>query len=321
MKAIGLSVYGGPEVLHLVDLPDPHAGAGQVRVRVRAATVNPVDVLLRNGALADWNAGHEPPFVPGMDIAGTIDEIGPDVDTGLDVHVGQDVVGIVDSIGSHGGYSEYVVLPATSVTAIPDGADWPHAASFLMNALAARNAVDLTGLSAGATLLVTGAGGALGGYAVALAHADGLRVIAVDSAIVEQNIRALGADDYVERGEDAAQRVLGVAPDGVDGVVDAALLFDKIAPAIRDGGKLIDLQGRGGDLGRGIEVIHSNVRQRVTDHAAIVRLREQVDAGVLPMRVAHTYPAEAAVQAHQRLAEGKLSGRIVLLFDAPTDGA
>ncbi|WP_208457537.1 alcohol dehydrogenase catalytic domain-containing protein [Burkholderia anthina] len=83
MLAIGLSSYGGPQVLHMVELPDPHPVPGQVRVKVRAAGVNPVDIMVRNGSLAGLFARTKPPFVPGMDIAGTIDEVGEDIPPNL----------------------------------------------------------------------------------------------------------------------------------------------------------------------------------------------------------------------------------------------
>lgn len=158
MKAIGLSSYGGPQVLHVVDLPEPHAGPGEVRVRVRAAGVNPADLMLRDGSLADWHRDMEPPFIPGMDVAGTIDEIADDARPieGESLSLGTDVVGIVDNHGRHGGYSEYVVLPAESVTRKPAGTTFPQAASFLMNALTARCALDALALAPGATLVVTG---------------------------------------------------------------------------------------------------------------------------------------------------------------------
>jgi NADPH2:quinone reductase len=314
MKAIGLIVYGGPEVLHVVELPDPHPGVGAVRVRVEAAAVNPADVMLRDGSLAEWYEGLERPYVPGMDVAGRIDELGPDVDPGLGVRVGQAVVGVVDNSGSHGGYSEYVVLPAASVTAAPAGADVEHAASFLMNALTARNALDALALRAGATVLVTGAGGAVGGYAVPLAHADGLRVIAVASTSDERDVRGLGADEFVSRDEDVAARVQDLAPGGVDAVIDAAGMYAAIVPAIRDGGRLIDRRFWNGQPERGITVDQVSVRDRATDNAAIVRLRQQVEAGLLPMRVVQTFPAASAAEAHRRLDAGGLRGRIVLTF-------
>ena len=121
VRAVGLFEYGGPDVLRIVDLPEPHADAGQVRVRVRAAAVNPADVMLRDGRLREWYQDSEPPFIPGMDIAGTIDEIGNAVDAEFGLTIGNDVVGIVDNHGQHGGYSEYIVTDARSVTSKPAG--------------------------------------------------------------------------------------------------------------------------------------------------------------------------------------------------------
>lgn len=111
MRAIGLFDYGGPEVLQQLELPEPHAGAGQVRIKVRAAAINPADVMLREGLLDAFYEGIDPPFVPGMDIAGTIDEVGEGVSEAVGAAIGEDVVAIVSNRGSHGGYTEYVVLP------------------------------------------------------------------------------------------------------------------------------------------------------------------------------------------------------------------
>ncbi len=310
MKAYGLTQYGGPEVLHAVDLPDPHAGEGEVRVQVRAAGLNPADVMLRDGSLAAIYEGLDLPYIPGMDIAGVIDEVGD----GVSLPVGSSVVAVVDNTGSYGGYSQYVVVPESSVTPAPSGAAWPAAASFLMNALTARNALDELSLPPGSTVLVTGAAGAVGNYAVALAHADGLRVIALAGAADEQDVRDLGADVFVARGDDAVEKILEAAPGGVAGVIDTALLYEAILAAVRDGGTLIDLRFWDAQPERGIKVVHANVRSRVTDHAAITALREQVEQGVLSLRVAQTYPADSVADAHAHLDRGGLRGRIVLTF-------
>jgi NADPH2:quinone reductase len=130
--------------------------------------VNPADVMLRDGRLREWYQDSEPPFIPGMDIAGTIDEIGDAVNAESGLAIGGDVVGIIDNHGQHGGYSECIVLDARSVRPKPARADFPEAASFLMNALTVRTALDALALPPGSTLLVTGAAGAFGGCAVQL---------------------------------------------------------------------------------------------------------------------------------------------------------
>ncbi len=317
MYAVGLNTYGGPEVLHGVELPDPHPTAGQVRVKVRAAGINPVDVMVRDGSLADWFGTEKPPFVPGMDIAGTIDEIGEGIDPQLSVAIGQNIVGVVDNFGSYGGYSQYVCLPATSVIPVPKGVEFAAAASFLMNALTARNALDTLKLPRGSSLLVTGAAGAVGAYTVALAHSEGLRVVAIASAQDEKFLHAAGASDVISRGDEAAARVRGAVPQGVDAVVDAAGLGKQIAPAVRDNGTIITLRAEADDgLERGIKTVFVNVRKRITDHAAIARLGQQAASGLLALRVAATYPATEAATAHRRLEQGGLRGRLVLRLDA-----
>ncbi|MEW1718114.1 NADP-dependent oxidoreductase [Streptomyces sp. NPDC093109] len=314
MKAIGVHTYGGPEVLRTVELPEPHAGPGEVRVRVRAAGVNPADAMLRDGSLAEWYRGLEPPFIAGMDVAGTIDEADDDVKAAYGLSEGEPVIGIVDNHGRHGGYSEYVVLPAESVTRRPAGTTFPEAASFLMNALTARSVLDTLALAPGSTLVVTGAGGAVGGYVVELAATEGLRVIAVASAHDEEWLRSRGADTFVVRGEDLAQRLLDVVPGGADAVADGAMLHDLITPAIRDNGRIAVLRFWDGDPGRGITVHPVNVRTRVTDAAAITRLREQAESGELTLRVAAALPADQAPEAHRLLEKGGLRGRLILEF-------
>jgi NADPH:quinone reductase-like Zn-dependent oxidoreductase len=315
MYAVGLNTYGGPEVLHLLELPDPHPAPGQVRVKVCAAGINPVDVMVRDGSLAQWYSGAQLPFIPGMDIAGIIDAVGEGIDPSFGLVIGQDVVGIVDNYGGYGGYSQYVCLPAASVIPVPAGVAFPAAASFLMNALTARNALDALALPPGATLLVTGAAGAVGAYAVALAHAEGLRVVAVAAPEDESFLRSAGAAEFVARGEHLAARVRQLFPAGVDAVVDAANLRGVIAPAIRDAGTLIVLRPwDDAVLDHGIRVVFVNVRQRATDHPAIVRLGQQVSDGLLSLRVVAVFPAAEAVAAHRRLAEGGLRGRLILDF-------
>ncbi|GAA4552659.1 NADP-dependent oxidoreductase [Pseudonocardia xishanensis] len=313
MKAYGLENYGGPEVMHEVTLPEEHAGAGQVRIRVAAAGVNPADTQVRDGSLADFFRGMTPPYVPGMDVAGTVDDVGDGVEG---ISAGDAVVGLVANSGSYGGYSEYVVLPAASVTAAPKGAGSAEAASWLMNALTARCALDVLALQPGSTLLVTGAPGAFGGYVTQLAAAEGLRVLAVGRRSDAELLRGFGADVILAAGDDLVERVRREVPDGVDGLADGAALHGAVAPALGDGGRLATVRGWTGDPGPGRTVVPVNVRDRAEDHAAIERLREQVEAGELAMRVARVLPAAEVVEAHRLLDAGGLRGRVVLDFEA-----
>jgi len=192
----------------------------------------------------------------------------------------------------------------------------PAAASFLMNALTARNALDTLHLALGSTVLVTGAAGAVGAYTVALANEDGVRAVAIASAKDEEFLRTCGAAAIVARGDDVAARVRQAFPAGVDAVVDTAGLFQRVVPAVRDDGTIITLRlGYDNALERGIRAVFVNVRERATDHAAIVRLGHQVASGMLALRVAATFPAADAVAAHRRFDQGGLRGRIILDFD------
>ena len=124
MKAVGVYNYGGPEALQIVDLPETHAGQGEVRLRVYAATVNPTDILVRNGSKAEAQKAEPGPYVPGMDAAGVVDEVGQGVTTGI--AVGDRVMAIVIPKGTHGAYSQSLVLPAESVTHAPAGSSASH---------------------------------------------------------------------------------------------------------------------------------------------------------------------------------------------------
>ncbi|MBB5907234.1 NADP-dependent oxidoreductase [Actinoalloteichus hymeniacidonis] len=313
MKAIGVYRYGGPEALHVLDLPEPQAGPGEVRIRVHAAAVSATDVLLRTGGHAVRMPDRQPPFVPGMDAAGIIDQLGPEVDGRL--WVGQRVIAMVLFVGPHGGaYAEQVVVPAASVVPAPKDADFPAASTVLMNALTARLALDELSLSPGDTVAVTGAAGAVGGYAVELARSDGLSVIADAAERDVDLVRGFGADRVVERGPEVAAGIRALVPEGVRGVVDGSLQTAELLPALTDGGTLVELRGWSGPAERGIRVRPLMVTAGMEDTAKLDALRRQVDDGTLTLRVAEVLPAEEAATAHRLVEAGGLRGRVVLDF-------
>lgn len=312
MRAIGVNEYGGPEALEVVELPEPHAGPGEIRLRVRAAAVNPTDTLVRNGARAERQRKDPPPYVPGMDAAGEVDEIGEGTDTEL--HVGDAAMAIVVPDGSHGAYAEHVVVPAGSAVRAPAGASLVEAATLPMNALTARLALDTLALAPGRTVAVTGAAGAFGGYVVQLAKADRLTVVADASEADEELVRSLGAHVVVRRGDGVAARIRESQPGGVDAVVDGSVQGDALMDAVRDGGKIVTVRGYTGPQDRGITWHPVLVREVATDHAALDTLRRQAEEGVLTLRVADTIPAEKAAEAHRRLEAGGVRGRLVLTF-------
>ncbi|MGI3785231.1 MAG: NADP-dependent oxidoreductase [Janthinobacterium lividum] len=313
-----MTEFGGPEALHLVEVPEVHAGPGEVRVAVRAAAVNPTDTYGRNGTYAKA-AGGEPqmPWIPGMDVAGVVDEVGPDHDDRLSV--GDRVMAIVIPSGSHGGYREQIVLPAASVVPVPAGADDSAAASLPMNGLTARLALDRMALAPGATIAVTGAAGSFGGYVVQLAKVDGLTVVADASEVDTELVRSLGADVVLPRGERFAAAVRERFPDGVDGLADGSVQGAQVLPAVRDEGVVTTVRGyRGEDadteLARGIRVLPVMVHDYAQATEALDRLREQAESGEVTLRVADVLPAAAAAEAHRRLEAGGVRGRLVLDF-------
>jgi NADPH:quinone reductase-like Zn-dependent oxidoreductase len=312
MRAVGIVQHGGPEALEIIELPEVHAGPGEVRLRVHAATVNPTDTYQRNGAFASMQAKKgPPPYVPGMDAAGVVDEVGEGV---THLAIGDRVMAIVQPSGAHGAYATSLVLPAGSVTHAPAGSSHVEASTLPMNALTARLSLDRLGLSPGQTLAVTGAAGCYGGYVVQLAKADGLHVIADASEADRKLVEELGADVVLERGEGFAGRVRERYPDGVDALADGAITGDTTFSAVRDGGAIAVVRGKQGDPGRGITVHDIWVHEYLIAWEKLDALRQQVEDGQVTLRVAAAYPAEKASEAHSRLQAGGTRGRLVLEF-------
>jgi NADPH:quinone reductase len=311
MRAAGVVEFGGPEAVRIVDVPAEPLGPGEVRLRVTAATVNPTDTHARAGAYADRDPVKSPPWVPGMDVAGVVSELGEGVEH---VAVGDLAMGIVVPTGAHGGYREDIVLPGDSVVPAPAGVDAVAASTLPMNALTGRLALDQMALRPGEVLAVTGAAGAFGGYVVQLAKADGLTVVADASEADEELVRTLGADVVVRRGDDVAARIREHAPHGVDGLADGAVQDALVLPAVRDGGAVATVRGYRGDGQRGVRMYPTLVRRVAQDRPALDRLRRQAEDGVLTLRVAATYPAEQAAEAHRQLEKGGVRGRLVLTF-------
>jgi NADPH2:quinone reductase len=312
MRAVGLMKHGGPEVLEVLELPEVHAGSGQVRLRVHAAAVNPTDTMARNGSRAEQQKVDPPPYVPGMDAAGIVDEVGDGVSTG--VRVGDAVMAMVVPKGSHGAYREQIVLGARAVARAPKGTTHVEACTLPMNGLTARQSLDLLALSPGRTLAVTGAAGAYGGYVIQLAKAEGLTVIADASEADRQLVSSLGADIVVRRGDDVAARIREHFPDGVDGLADGAVQNERVIPAVRDGGAFTAVRGFAGQPQRDIRFTQTWVRKYDCEYEKLDRLRQQAEAGILTLRVAGTYPPERAGEAHRRLEAGGTRGRLVIVF-------
>ncbi|MER5437666.1 zinc-binding dehydrogenase [Streptomyces sp. NPDC002790] len=240
-----------------------------------------------------------------MELAGVLEEIGPGTDTGLSVD--DHVMGIVFPLGSHGAYSEQITLPADSVTRTPAGVDDIAGSTQPIT-------LDELELTPGQTVAVTGAAGMYGGYVIQLARAEGLRMVADAADKDRELVEQLGADVVVPRGDDVAAHFLTATPGGVDGLADGAILNEKVVGAVRPGGRLVTVRHYVGEPVNGVTFHPVRVRHYVRDWPKLDRLRELVEAGKVTPRVADTYPAAEAAEAHRRLARGGTRGRLVLTF-------
>ncbi len=313
MRAVTFSRFGGPEVLEVAELPEPQPGPGEVRIRVAAATVNPTDISFRTGRQAAQltGTGVQPPYIPGMELAGVVDAVGE----GTDWHAGDRVMAIVNPRRPGGGaQAALVVVPAASVARVPEGTSLEAAATLPMNGLTVRLALDRLALRPGQTLGVTGAAGAVGGYAVELGVSDGLRVIAVAGPQDKALVKGFGAETVVPRGTAAIRGLYDAAPGGVDGLIDAAVLDAAVLPAIRDGGKLATVRGFAGPSERDIAIEPVRVTSYLHNHDALDRLGHLVAEGRLTLRVAETFPPERAAEAQRRMDAGGIRGRLVIVF-------
>ena len=309
MKIVGIRTFGGPDALEILEVPEPHAGPGEVRIRVRAAAVSPTDTMLRSGA--QDMGGQEPPYIPGMDAAGIIDEVGD----GAAWQIGDEVMALALPRDSRrGAYTEYLVAPADSIACIPGGIGLEAASTLPMNGLTAVQTLEKLALADGQVLAVTGAAGTLGNYLIQLAKEAGLTVVADAADKDTELVSALGADYVVERGEDVADRIRELFPEGVDALADAAVLDGRAARAVRDGGGFATFRGWNGDPGRGVRIHPIWVREEYHSGKKLDRLRALAEADLLSPRIADVLPAERAPEAHRRLEAGGLRGRIVLTF-------
>jgi NADPH:quinone reductase len=309
VRAVGIEAYGGPECVAVLDLPRPRVPAGHLLVRVLAATVNPTDVRLRRGLQEAFLHGVRPPYVPGMELSGTVIEAGETSRWAP----GDRVIGVVSAWRAGGGaQAEMVAVPEQSLTAAPRGMPHPEAATLPMNALTALVGLRSLGLRPGETLAVIGGAGAVGGYAVELARHLGSTVIAVARPADARLVKSLGADFHIASSGDTAMAIRQMVPRGVDAVLDAANLGLSVLPAIRDEGRLACMYPLAGSTERGITAHHVFVPRHLDDSAALNQISSLATAGDLTPRVADVLSAERVTAAHRALETGGLRGRLVL---------
>ncbi|MFF1724962.1 NADP-dependent oxidoreductase [Streptomyces sviceus] len=294
MRAAVVRIFGGPEAVEVVESELPEPGARQVRIKVAGAALNPVDLGVRTGFFG--GAGKQIGF--GWDVAGTVDAVG----VGTVWSVGDEVValhgGVAKSLGTH---AEYVVVDTDAVAKAPVTVDAVHAATLPLNALTAAQALDLLELTEGQSLLVTGAAGAVGGFAVQLAARQGVSVTGLAREGDEEFVRSLGAREFTTT----------AAAGTFDAVLDAAVLGEAVLERVRDGGAYVGvLPGAHPGSVRGVRTASVAVE---ADGARLAELAGLVDEGALTLRVAETYALDAVAKAHARLEEGGVRGRLVLV--------
>lgn len=313
MKAVRFHEYGDAGVLRYEEVAVPQPGAGEVRIRVAATSFNSVDAGIRGGGLQ----GPFPvvlPHTPGIDVAGTVDALGDGVDTWA---VGDAVIGFLPMIGD-GAAAEYVIAAADILAPAPTGVPLADAAALPVVGLTAWQALfELGGLTSGQRVLITGAGGAVGGYAIQLAKNAGAHVIATASPRSADRVRAAGADEIVDH---TATEVTGAVTSPVDlllnlAPIDPAELAEQAA-LVRDGGVVVNTtvwMQAPSDEARNVRGVDVFVR---SDASQLAGLAAAVDRGELRIDVSRRIRLEDLPAFHAEVAELPVSGKVVIAAPA-----
>jgi NADPH:quinone reductase-like Zn-dependent oxidoreductase len=319
MRAVVATRHGPPEVLRLVeDRPVPEPISTEVRVRVQAAGVNPVDAKTRRGeGVARWVG--PPPFVPGWDVAGVVESTGYGVTR---FRPGERVLGMPRFPREAGGYADYVTAPSRQLARVPDGMDDEEAAALPLAGLTAWQClVDAARLAAGARLLVAGAGGGVGHLALQIGKVRGAEVVALCRQAAAERLRRLGADEVVEARDWPASGPLPVPQGTMDVVLDlvGGVATRALVAAVRPGGVLLavatgaDAEASARAADAGVDILEPLVEP---DGAALEALCGLAAAGRLRVEVAGVLPLGDAIVAHRRIEAGGVPGKLVLRTDA-----
>lgn len=314
MKAVTFTEFGGPEVLRITDKPDPVPGADEVTVAVTASVVNPTDLMTLGGLRAKLMADLTPPYTAGMDFSGRVVAVGEDVTS---VRAGQPVIGVASPRSPGGGaHAQTVGVPAASVSPVSEDVDLVAAATVPMNALTGLLSLEQLGLRAGQSLLVTGATGMLGSLSAELALLDGLDVVANAAEKDRDFLAGLGIKTVLPRDEGLAEALREAYPDGVDGMIDGALIGREVSALVRDGGGVVSPRASYTIEDPRLKVDYVQVTRGVQDQGKIRRIATLLDRGALTPRVAPggVFPFTEAAAAYAMAAGGGFRGRVVITF-------
>ncbi len=310
MKAMRFHEYGDSGVLRYEDVDLPAPGAGEVRLRVAATAFNPVDDGIRGGYLRDAFPVTLP-HIPGIDVAGPVDAIGEGVD-GLEI--GDAVIGFLP-MTANGAAAEYVVAPAEILTPAPSSIPLADAAALPSVGLTAQQALfEIGKLAAGQRVLINGAGGAVGGYAVQLAKRADAHVIATASPRSSERVRTAGADEVIDH---TASEVVAAVTEPVDVLLNLAPIdpaqLTALVALVRSGGVVVNTtvwMPAPADEERGVRGINVYVR---SDAEQLSRLVALVDRGELRVDVAQRVPLAELPAVHANAATGALPGKVIVL--------
>lgn len=299
MKAAAFATPGGPEVLQVMEIETPHAGPGEVRVRVKAAGVQPYDAAVRAGWVPQGVTG-ELPRVPGNEFAGVVDQVGQGV-TGF--AEGDEVLGF-SLLNS---YAEYIVVGADQVARKPARVPWEVAGGLTAGVQTAELALDAIGVREGETLLVHGASGSVGTAAVQIARRRGARVIGTGREENHDYLRSLGATP-VAYGEGLADRVraLGQVDAALDGAGGHAL--EVSLELVKDPARIVTLVEHGRAAELGVKLVQAGrTAERLARYAALIA------EGAFTFPVRRAYPLDQAAEAHREIETGHGRGKLVIL--------
>jgi NADPH:quinone reductase-like Zn-dependent oxidoreductase len=305
MRAITYSKFGSADVLELTDQPDPHIGPDTLLVRVKAASVNPVDWKIRQGYL-EGLLDTVFPAVPGWDVAGVVEQVGLDTP---EFQVGDEVYGYVRKDTVQGGtFAELVAAPVRTLARKPAELSFEEAAAVPLAGLTAYQAIQRAGIAEGQTVLVHAAAGGVGAFAVQIAKALGARVIGTASEANHEFLRTLGAEP-VTYGDGLADRVRAVAPDGIDVALDfvGGEAVAASAELLADGGTIASVTDPTARTEHGGHYVW--VRPSAADLDALTAL---FDAGKLTVEVAQVFDLADAADAHRASETGHTRGKVVV---------
>lgn len=306
MKAIRIHEYGDLGTLRYEDVPIPEPCQGEALVRVEAAGVNPIDWKTRSGYLKDMN-WHELPMIFGWDCAGVVEKVGPDT---TKLKPGDEIY-VLMPLSRPGSYAQYTLVPEAGPASKPQSLDFAQSAAVPMAALTAWQALfELADLQENQTLLIHGASGGVGHFAVQLAKLKGARVYGTASARNRDYLLALGLDTFIDYETERFEEVVSdvdVVLDGVGGEVQA-----RSWQTIKPGGILISLTPLAAPEGLYAEKVRHRQLLVHPDAAQLTELATVIDSGMIEPTVNKVLPLSEARRAHELIQTGHTRGKLVL---------